>query len=168
MADLVGVLVGGVIGVLGSVVAQYVARHLRTQGELHSEISAWTGSDVGAFKEELHFEAKFFNEKEVGVALWDICVVFCSGVEELVSLKPKLTADGHVVDMLNIPSRVPMSWTMGIQVKGAPLLAVRKADKVEFRGRFPGGQPFKKDMTLQNIDDVNKTRKHLGVSPPDS
>lgn len=61
-----------------------------------------------------------------------------------------------------------MSWTMGIEAKGGPLLSVRKADKVEFRGTFPGGQSFKQDMTPQNTEDVDKARKDCGVQPPTS
>jgi hypothetical protein len=171
MADLIGVMVGGVIGVLGSVVAQYVSRHLRTQGELHCEVNAWTGGNIGAFKEELHFEVKVFNEKDVGIGLWDISIVFCRSGEEPVSFRPKFGADGRSVDLLNIPSRIPMSWTMGIEAQAGPLLAVRKADKVEFRGRFPGGQPFQKDMTPQETEEnknIEKLRIQYGVQPPTS
>lgn len=147
--QLQGALVGGLIGLVSSLSALLVQRRMRTRGEVHCEIVAWVGSAVspGVF-EEKHFEVRFFNEKEVGVGLWNVVVEFRDEEGRLMAgLYPKFVVDGRPVEVLDLPSRVPLSWTMTVTAGGPiQLPKVRRAPTVRFTADLPGGGRFEKAM----------------------
>lgn len=146
---LQGALVGGLIGLVSSLAALLVQRHMRTRGEVHCKIVAWVGSAISPdVFEERHFEVRFFNEKEVGVGMWNVLVEFRDEEGGLMAgLYPKFADNGRTVEVLNLPSRVPLSWTM-IVTAGGPiqLPKVRRAPTVRFTADLPGGGRFEKAM----------------------
>jgi len=125
-----------------------VQRYLRGRGELRCEIVAWTGSAISpGVYEQHHFEVKFFNEKEVGVGLWNVEVAFYNGGEYLAGLYPAFTSTGQPVEVLNVPPRIPLSWSMKVEAGGPNQLPrVKRADKVKLVAEFPGGETFEKEM----------------------
>jgi hypothetical protein len=148
-SQLPGVVVGGLVSLVVAVVLLFVQRYLRQRGELHPEARWVRGGYSRGESERREFEVKFFNERDVNVALWEIRLEFYEGGKRTAYLKPDFAGDSGrgPVGVLNLPSRVAIARTMGVTVEEDTLEAaretlrpLRQAESAWFVGVIPGGE----------------------------
>jgi hypothetical protein len=158
-SQLPGVVVGGLVSLAVSVVVLFVQRLLRERGELHPEV-AWTsggftGGRSGRKGLGREFEVKFFNNRDVDLALWDIRLEFYKGSERTIRLSLNFADDPNrsLVRVLNLPSRIAISRTMEMVVEGdswdavnPTLRLLKEADRAEFVGVIPGGEEIREKL----------------------
>jgi hypothetical protein len=152
--ELQGAIVGGFIALAGSFGALLMNRYLRERGELQCEINAWVHTYANPGQEARDFEVRFFNNKDVSTALWNIRVEFFKDDALSVSLNPKNLTTGAPIEELNMPSRVTLSWVMRLQASEDAeehLRQVQETDRSEFVGTIPGGKEFRREMVPWKI-----------------
>jgi hypothetical protein len=139
--SIVGTLLGVLVGLLGE-------RYARERGKLHCEIDAWTGEERNSYgaPEVRHFEATFYNEKDVALALWEVHMeaVQEDGETDLVGLQ--LTSTGEWVNVLNLPPHVAISQTMKATAGGEVLYRLKHAHQLRFVGVIAGGKELIREL----------------------
>lgn len=152
-SQLPGVAVGGLVSLVVAVVLLFVQRYLRERGGLNPEITWTQGGHSMGESVRREFEVKFFNARDVDVALWDIRLEFYKEGRRTASLEPNFAGTPGPVRVLNLPSRVAIVREMGVEIKRDTLEAVRQevlplieADKAVFRGVIPGGEEIREDL----------------------
>jgi hypothetical protein len=156
-----GGIVGGLIGLLSSQATLYVQRLLRERGEVRCFVRAWTYPRGGTERESRSFEIRFFNEKDVSLALWDIKVKFHKKGEEPIRLVPLgglgTSGSGSPFSSLNLPSRVPTDYAMELEATGDTLQRLKASERAEFFGIIPGGEVFSCEMPTWDEQTAIKT-----------
>ncbi len=116
----------------GGVAGAAVTWWLRTRGEVVCEIDpSWTGGSKGGSNEERHFRVKFQNRRDVDVGIWDFRVVFSREGQEPLEAPPNFADTRNPVDVMHLPSRVPISRILTVTIGGEFLRAALEADKTE-------------------------------------
>ena len=145
ITPLLGSLAAGLVsGGVGGAVAAYILRRL---GDVDCEITGWRKSMTSSATESYRFTAKFFNNKEVATALWNIRVAaYAQNGQEIDSIVP-VSGLGELPE-LDLPPGVTI--TRELDVKGEPLrlrrIAEDKAVTVKLVGTFAGGAPFERTI----------------------
>lgn len=140
----VGVL--PIIGtLLGVVVGLVVQDRLRRRGEVRREVRAWVGGTGGGETEERHFEVRFFNNRDVNIALWDSKVEFYEGESLIESLTPEVTVSERpfwtAVGPIDLPSRTSVYKVMRVEAGGDLLEKCRGVARLRFVATVvPGGE----------------------------
>jgi hypothetical protein len=137
-----------------------VQRRVRKLGDLRREITWTSGGFTGGRSPGLkglgrEFEAKFFNERDVDLALWDIRLEFYKGGEcaARFSLNFADNTNRDAVRVLNLPSRIAISRTMEMVIEretwdlvNPTVRLLKQADKAEFVGVIPGGEEIREEL----------------------
>ena len=146
-----GGIVGGLVGLLSSQATVYIQRLLRERGEVRCFVRAWSNATTGGERELRAFEMRFFNEKDVSIALWDVKVEFHKNDESPITVFPLGGAYGTPgygarFSSLNLPSRVAVDYPMYMEVGEENLQKLKDSERVEFVGTIPGGEVFRKEL----------------------
>jgi hypothetical protein len=154
-SQLPGVLVGAFLSLVVSVVVLFVQHSLREHGELRRE-AAWTrGGFSRGESERREFEVRFYNERDVTVALWDIRLEVYEEGKLTAKVVPEFADDlgRGLVDVLNLPSRVGIVRRMGVTVERQTIEEVREAlrplreaENVVLVGVMPGGEEVRTQL----------------------
>ena len=110
------------------------------------------------------FDLRFFNEKEVQIGLRDVAITFSSGDrrEPLeivlpighVSYNPGARPSYESLSEINFPSREWISMHVGGTVHDSAyqdeILAFEKVTQAAFRGYFPNGREFRRELEIAN------------------
>lgn len=154
---LKGAAVGGLIGVIGSIVTgaltQVLARHLRRTGELRRRLNAWMSANNGAEMESRTFSIRLLNERDTGTALWDLQVVFYKDGKAWLSQKPQRTRYQIVVDVVDIPPYETVTQVLQIRFNTVDpaLTKARESDRIVLVAEIPGGAMFEESLPLWNL-----------------
>src|SRR5215208_1517055 len=82
-ATLYGALIASVFSLLGVVVGVVVQYQLRRRGELFIQARSWASRNLERGQAARRFEVRCFNERDVGISLWDARVEFYRGGKRL-------------------------------------------------------------------------------------
>lgn len=140
-----GAIVGALIGLISGQALLLMQRYLRGRGNVHTEIDAWLVRSGLPGVERRTFKVRFFNEKDIGIALWEVHVEFSKG-DMRQTLYPLTAETRESIGVLNLPSRIGRSWVMQLDAQGDILSRVKEADKVELVALIPGGEEFREAL----------------------
>ena len=144
-----GAIVGGLIGLIGSLVvsrATLRAEHqLKRRGLLRYEIEAWTAFKPGGDNAR-DLSLLFFNDTQTDAAFWKVGIEY-RAEEEGPRYKLRLFngPTDEVVDTMSFPSGQPVSCELrAYEYRGlAPPDAPRPSRNLELVGEMPGGKEFR-------------------------
>src|SRR5215208_7624878 len=90
---VVGTLVGSFGGVWWG---QVLEDKRRRRGEVRREVSAWVGgtTSTSGDTETRNFDMRFFNDREVNIALWDVQVEYYREGSLIDTIVPRSTSGG--------------------------------------------------------------------------
>jgi len=167
-----GGIVGGLLGLLSSQAALFVARYLRERGEVVIEVKGWIGSSRTSFpngnisqatareldsaSEQRQFEVRVRNTKDVSVSLWDFSVVLSRGGQQVYSLDAHDTISELRLDLLNIPAQEAVLRVVRISVSESAekLRQAYDADKVEMTVTVAGEGQRSRDLPRWSDPDI--------------
>jgi len=161
-AELQGAVVGGMLTIVGVVTGALLERFLRRLGKLRCAFGEWN-LNVDYQPPSFSFIGKFFNERDVGVGLRDIRVVFYSGrvekecAELYFGHEAALHPDGQPggtrfreeytgqrAEALNLPAGQWLSRPLRGSVNDKQSL--QGCDRAVFRGHLPKGKRFEREI----------------------
>ena len=172
---MVSALATGLVGIVGVLVGLFAERALQRIGKLRCEVGELRLSGEKAPGEsatvmglpvppsvieqvrsfDYSFNAKLFNDKDVGTGLRDLALVFHLRdgrrmVRELYDLSNQRKVDGQTVtdplEVVNLPSREWVSLELFGTIS-ADMELLADAEKAEFRGYLPTGLVFRHEIT---------------------
>ena len=137
--------IGGVFTLLGVAAGQLLEDLRRRRGEIRREVRAWVGGSVGGDVEERHFEVRFFNDRDVNIALWDPKVEFYEGESLIGRLAPQQSASQPPwwtpAGPIDLPSRTSVYKVMKVAAVGELLEQLKRSDRATFVATVvPGGR----------------------------
>ena len=150
---LLGIL-GVVIGVVVGVVIEY---QLRRRGELHIQARPWASRDPERGQAARRFEIRCFNERDVGISLWDARVEFYQGDKRLDSIPAERADDTEAeVGPIDLEFRKSVYLEMMVVAESEEMLSrLESADRVEFVATtIPDGGQVRKTLTAWNDIDA--------------
>lgn len=136
---------GGVFTLLGVAAGQLLEDLRRRRGEIRREVRAWVGGSTGGDAEERHFEVRFFNDRDVNIALWDPKVEFYEGDSLIGRLAPQQSASQPPwwipAGPIDLPSRTSVYQVMKVAAVGELLEQLQRSDRATFVATVvPGGR----------------------------
>jgi len=167
-----GGIVGGLIGLISSQVALFVARYLRERGEVDFDAKGWVRSvrttfpeddiskaddlDLDVVTEERHIAVRVHNPKDVSVSLWDFSVTFSKGGRQVLALIPYDTESTYRLDLLNVPAQEGVSrWVrVSVSQSAKQLRQVYEADKVEIHVTVAGEGQLSEELPSWSAPDI--------------
>jgi hypothetical protein len=144
-----GAIVGGLIGLIGSLVVSRATlrteHQLKRRGELLYEIEAWTAFNPGGDNAR-DLSLLFFNNTQTDAAFWKIGIEFREeeeGPRYKLMLSDALTRER--VDTMSLPSGQPVSCRLRAfeDTDIVPPDAPRPSMNLELVGEMPGGKEFR-------------------------
>ncbi len=141
-------MVAGFFALLGVVVGLVAEQVLRRKGVVRLEVEAWAGGSKGGPFEERHFEARFFNDRDVNISLWDPRVEFYEGGQLIDAMPTANPRSGQgSVGPIDLPSRTSVYVTMALRSEGGHLTAIKQADRVSFAATIvPSGKKMEEPL----------------------
>lgn len=124
-------MTAGIFAVVGLVAGLVVEHFLRRRGKVRREVRSWTGGSRGGRTESRAFEATFFNDKDVNVALWNPRVEFHEGGRLVASVVPMVRNQGPS-GPIDLPSRTSVEVTLNLDASGDDLSLYRSAHRLTF------------------------------------
>jgi hypothetical protein len=110
-ATLLGAVLGGMIGLAGSLIGVFVPRYLRTRGEIRLRTSRWEAhQNPAAYTYKLSIY--MFNEMEIDTAVQDVQVLLGKhgdDSEPLVSTPTAAVEPYYRLDSVDLPSRASIN-----------------------------------------------------------
>ena len=142
---LQGVIVGGMIGVVGSTVTLFGQYYLRRSTPLIWDIKAWSDSRDGVLNTWRDFVVRIVNTREIGTALWNVQVVFYKKGEEPFAITPRLSVVGDqpLIEVIDLPPQETVTRHLRVLLPTSevdPIDKVKTADKVKLLADIPGGE----------------------------
>ncbi len=171
-----GAAVGGLVGVIGSVVTGVstllLAYRLRRTGEIrHRSPNNWIGATYGAVQESRTFSIRLLNERDTGTALWDLQVVFYKDGRPWLSQVPRQTQADTPVDLLDLPPNetVTQVFKVTFNTGGDALRKARESDRIKLIANIPGEGTFEEDLPSWGTQDSpSKGRTEADVREEDA
>jgi hypothetical protein len=110
-ATLAGTLIGGLIGVIGSLITLFVPRYLRTRGGITVQTSRWElkPSEDNPADYTCKLSIYMDNHMEITTAAQDIRLVLKRGENASLVCTPKEVYGHQRLDVLILPSHVPVN-----------------------------------------------------------
>src|ERR687897_246019 len=132
-----------VLGVGGTLAGvwwgQWLEDKRRRRGEVRREVRAWveeTTSTSGDTETRI-FDIRFFNDRDVNTALWDVKVECYREGSLLVTISPRPVPPQHMpvpeeVEPIDLESRKSVYVSLQLVAEGEELSLVKSADKLQF------------------------------------
>ena len=147
----------GVTGTLGGVWwGQVLEDKRRRQGEVRREVSAWTGwtTSTSGDTETRNFDMRFFNDRDVNIALWDVRVEYYREGSLIDTIFPRSTSGGTglglgtgEVEPIDLESRKSVYVSLQLVAEGEELSPVKSADQLQFVAtRMPDDEKVSKPL----------------------
>jgi len=147
-------IVGAVLGVVVGAVLQY---QMRRRGELLIQARPWDLRDPERGQAARRFEVRCFNDRDVGISLWDARVEFYRGSKRLASIPAEWADDAEAeVGPIDLEFRKSVYLEMMVVAESEEMLGrLESADRVEFVATtIPDGGQVRKALTAWNdVDD---------------
>ena len=154
---LQGVIVGGLIGVVASVVTLFGQYYLRRSDPLIWDIKAWSASQDGALNTWRDFVVRILNTREIGTALWNVRVVFYKDSEQPFGVTPRLSvgevSEQRLIEVIDLPPQETVTRHLRVSFPSnevASIDKVKNADRVKLVADIPGEgkNVFEEDLSL--------------------
>jgi hypothetical protein len=112
------------------------------------EVRAWNGGSTGGPSESRVFDARFFNDRDVNISLWDAEVACYRGGQLIDSFPPRPAGRrGHEVGPIDLESRKSVYMSLELEVEGEGLSLLKESDRLEFVATtIPGGKRVRKAL----------------------
>jgi hypothetical protein len=136
----IAIAVLGVVGTLGGVWwGQVLEDRRRRRGEVRREVSAWMGwtTSTSGDTETRNFDMRFFNDREVNIALWDVGVEYYREGSLIDTIVPRSTSGGAgmetgEVEPIDLESRKSVYMSLQLVAEGEELSLLKSADQLQF------------------------------------
>jgi hypothetical protein len=146
-------LLGTVLAILGTLGGVWWGQVLedkrRRRGDVTFQVSAsWLDGSPGHDSESRWFEVRFFNDRDVNVALWDVQVEYYQGGEFIDTLIPYLAAEPEAeAEPIDLESRRSVYRSLVLTAEGAELTRLKNADEIKFVATMkPTGEKLSKSL----------------------
>jgi hypothetical protein len=135
---LVGTLVGSFGGVWWG---QVLEDRRRRRGEVRREVDAWAGwtTSTSGDTETRNFNMRFFNDRDVNIALWDVQVEYYREGSLIGTIVPRSTSSDTgtglgpgEVEPIDLESRKSVYLSLQLVAEGEELSLVKSADQLQF------------------------------------
>lgn len=153
----IAIAVLGVVGTLGGVWwGQVLEDRRRRRGEVRREVRAWvdwTTSTSGDTETRI-FDMRFFNDRDVNVALWDVKVECYREGSLLDTIDPRpgpvpqhMPPPPTEVEPIDLESRKSVYKSLQLVAEGEELSLVKSADQLQFVATMmPGHEKVSKPL----------------------
>jgi hypothetical protein len=138
----IAIAVLGVVGTLGGVWwGQVLDDKRRRRGEVRREVSAWLEgtTNTAGDTETRTFDMRFFNDRDVNIALWDVQVEYYREGSLIGTIVPRSTSGGTgtglgpgEVEPIDLESRKSVYMSLQLVAEGEELSLVKSADQLQF------------------------------------
>jgi hypothetical protein len=158
-ATLLGALIGGLIGVVGSLITLFVPRYLRTRGGITVQTSRWEleqSNNPAAYSYKLSIY--IVNHMEIDTAALDIQLVLKRGENDPLVCTPTEVFGHNRLDVLILPANFPVNRDVGGEID-AKLLQETSVDQVQLKGFWATGKQFEHNVSPEGASD-EPTRPH--------
>jgi hypothetical protein len=136
------IVVLGVGGTLAGVWwSQMLEDKRRRQGEVRREVSAWVEATTSTSgdTETRTFDMRFFNDREVNIALWDVQVEYYREGSLIDTIIPRLAPTPQPmpallaeVEPIDLESRKSVYISLQLVAEGEELSLLKSADQLQF------------------------------------
>jgi hypothetical protein len=140
--DTIALAVLGVVGTLGGVWwGQLLEDERRRRGEVRREVRAWADetTNTAGDTETRIFDMRFFNDREVNIALWDVKVEYYREGSRIGTIVPRPGPSPQPpswapdeVEPIDLESRKSVYVSLELLAEGEELPLVKSADKLQF------------------------------------
>jgi hypothetical protein len=159
----------GLVGTLGGVWwGQVLEDRRRRRGEVRREVNAWAGwtTSTSGDTETRNFEMRFFNDRDVNIALWDVQVEYYREGSLIGTIVPRSTSGGTgtglgpgEVEPIDLESRKSVYVSLQLVAEGEELSLVKSADQLQFVATMmPGDEKISKPLRAwDDLEDLEES-----------
>ena len=159
----------GLVGTLGGVWwGQVLEDRRRRRGEVRREVNAWAGwaTSTSGDTETRNFEMRFFNDRDVNIALWDVQVEYYREGSLIGTIVPRSTSGGTgtglgpgEVEPIDLESRKSVYVSLQLVAEGEKLSLVKSADQLQFVATMmPGEEKISKPLRAwDDLEDLEES-----------
>jgi hypothetical protein len=150
---LVGTLVGSFGGVWWG---QVLEDRRRRRGEVRREVDAWAGwtTSTSGDTETRNFNMRFFNDRDVNIALWDVKVECYREGSLIDTIFPRpgpvpqpMPTPPEELEPIDLESRKSVYVSLQLVAEGEELSLVKSADQLQFVATMmPGDEKVSKPL----------------------
>jgi hypothetical protein len=141
--DTITTIVLAVLGVVGTLVGsfggvwwgQWLEDKRRRRGEVRREVSAWVEAttNTAGDTETRTFDMRFFNDRDVNIALWDVEVEYYREGSQIGTIIPRpASVPPEEVEPIDLESRKSVYMSLQLVAEGEELSLVKSADQLQF------------------------------------
>jgi hypothetical protein len=140
--DTIALAVLGVVGTLGGVWwGQLLEDERRRRGEVRREVRAWADetTNTAGDTETRTFDMRFFNDRDVNIALWDVKVECYREGSLIDTIFPRpgpvpqpMPTPPEEVEPIDLESRKSVYMSLQLVAEGEELSLVKSADQLQF------------------------------------
>jgi hypothetical protein len=145
--DTITTIVLAVLGVVGTLVGSFggvwwgqrLEDKRRRRGEVRREVSAWVEAttNTAGDTETRTFDMRFFNDRDVNIALWEVQVEYYreGSLIDTIIPRPAPTQPmgaGEEVEPINLESRKSVYISLQLVAEGEELSLLKSADQLQF------------------------------------
>jgi hypothetical protein len=132
----IAIAVLGVVGTLGGVWwGQVLADERRRRGEVRREVRAWVAetTNTAGDTETRTFDMRFFNDRDVNIALWEVEVEYYREGSQIGTIIPRpASVPPEEVEPIDLESRKSVYMSLQLVAEGEELSLVKSADQLQF------------------------------------
>jgi hypothetical protein len=138
----IAIAVLGVVGTLGGVWwGQVLDDKRRRRGEVRREVSAWLEgtTNTAGDTETRTFDMRFFNDRDVNIALWDVQVEYYREGSRIGTIVPRpasvpqsMPTPPEEVEPIDLESRKSVYMSLQLVAEGEELSLLKSADQLQF------------------------------------
>jgi hypothetical protein len=138
----------------------------RRRGEVRREVSAWVEAttNTAGDTETRTFDMRFFNDRDVNVALWDVKVECYREGSLLDTIDPRPVPPQHMpvpdeVEPIDLESRKSVYVSLQLVAEGEELSLVKSADQLQFVATMmPGHEKVSKPQPAwDDLEDLEES-----------
>jgi hypothetical protein len=173
-ATLAGTVIGGFIGLVGSLITLFVPRYLRTRGGIMVQTSRWelklseNDPAVYIYKHSI----SMVNHMEINTAALDIRLVLKGGDKHPLVCTPTEVFGHQRLDVLNLPSGVPVNRDVGGEI-AANVLQEHFGDpfeeasvgQVQLKGSWSTGKAFEHNVIPEGATNKSSSLQNPWLGP---
>jgi hypothetical protein len=95
------------------------------------EVSAWSNGSLGHARESRRFDVRFFNDRDLNIALCDVQVEYCQEGEVIDTITPhRAGARAALVEQIDLESRKTVNMELELTAEGVELVQLKNADEI--------------------------------------
>ena len=147
--DTITTIVLAVLGVVGTLVGSFggvwwgqrLEDKRRRRGEVRREVSAWVEAttNTAGDTETRTFDMRFFNDRDVNIALWDVQIEYHREGSRIGTIFPRpapvpqpTPGQQEEVEPIDLESRKSVYMSLQLVAEGEELSLLKSADQLQF------------------------------------